>query len=101
MWVGVCSGIGLEGWLRWFTHPFGGIVCRGHVQYPAFPPDSLEVAIGFWSLLGMHACFCPVQSLCVLVLKEMFVKVPALQQWVPSILQYLDIWLFPVRASFE
>ena len=55
MWVGVCSGIGLEGWLRWFTHPFGGIVCRGHVQYPAFPPDSLEVAIGFLVFAG-HAC---------------------------------------------
>ena len=30
---GVCSGAGPEGWLRWFAHPFGGGVCRGHTQY--------------------------------------------------------------------
>ena len=23
-------GVGPEGGLRWFTHPFGGVVCRGH-----------------------------------------------------------------------
>ena len=27
---GVCSGARLERWLRWFAHPFGGIMCRGH-----------------------------------------------------------------------
>jgi len=27
--------------------PLGGAVCRGHVQYPAFAPSSLEVAVGF------------------------------------------------------
>jgi len=25
-----------EGQLRWFAHPFGGVMCRGHVQYPGF-----------------------------------------------------------------
>ena len=26
--------------------PLGGAVCRRHVQYPAFAPSSLEVAVG-------------------------------------------------------
>ena len=38
------------GWLRWFVHPLGGAVCRGHVpvshvRYPAFAEDSSEVAV--------------------------------------------------------
>ena len=32
--VGVCPGIGLEGWLMCLAHPFGGAVCRGYAQYP-------------------------------------------------------------------
>ena len=40
------SRIGLEGWLRWFAHPLGSAVCRGHVQYPAFAPGSSKVALG-------------------------------------------------------
>ena len=28
--------VGPEGWLRWSSHPFGGIVFRGHAKYPAF-----------------------------------------------------------------
>ena len=44
------SRTGLEGWLRWFAHPLGGAVCRGHVpvshvRYPAFAEDSSEVAV--------------------------------------------------------
>ena len=31
----------LEAWLRWFAHPFGGVECRGHAQYPALAPDTL------------------------------------------------------------
>ena len=27
--VGVCPGVGPEGWLRCFAHPSGGGVCRG------------------------------------------------------------------------
>ena len=27
-------GVGLEGLLRWFAHPFSGAKCRGHVQWP-------------------------------------------------------------------
>ena len=39
-------GVGLEGWLRCFAHPFGGGVCKGHGQHPAFAPSSSEVAAG-------------------------------------------------------
>ena len=28
--VRVCPGVGLERWLRWSAHPFGGVECRGH-----------------------------------------------------------------------
>ena len=48
----MCPGARQEGWLRWSAHPFGGGVCRGHAQYPAFAPHALflgssEVAVGF------------------------------------------------------
>ena len=39
--VGVCPGVGWEGWLRCFAHPLGGVVCRGHAQYPAFAVETL------------------------------------------------------------
>ena len=39
--VGQCPVVGPEGWFRRFTHPLGGGVCRGHVQYSAFVPDPL------------------------------------------------------------
>ena len=40
----------------WSAHPLGGAVCRGHEQYPAFAPDSSEVAVGFlvFSYLVVH-----------------------------------------------
>ena len=53
--VGVCQGLGLEGWLRWFAYPLGGVVCRGHVQYPAFALNSRSFSWVFWSL----CIFCP------------------------------------------
>ena len=31
----------LEVWLKWFAHPLGGVVCRGHAQYPAFASHSV------------------------------------------------------------
>ena len=37
----MCPGIRPEGCLRWFAHPFGGVVCRGHAQCLAFAPDPL------------------------------------------------------------
>ena len=43
-----------EGWLRCFAHPLGGVVHRGHVQYPAFAPGSSKVAVGF---LGLFVSF--------------------------------------------
>ena len=32
------------------ARPFGGVECRGHAQFPAFVPDSAEVAVGFFGL---------------------------------------------------
>ena len=51
MRVGECARIGLEGWLRCSAHPLGGVVCRGHAQYPAFAPDHSEVAVGLFGFL--------------------------------------------------
>ena len=77
----MCPGVRPEGWLRWFAHPLGGVVCRGHAQYPAFvpafAPGSSKVAVGFSGLfvsfvqnlpqLGMQAViFSPIQFLCIL-----------------------------------
>ena len=63
--MGAGPGVGLEVWLRWSAHPAGSAVCRGHVQFPAFTPDSSEMAVGFLVILcflthnlpqlGMHA----------------------------------------------
>ena len=36
---GAGPGVGPEAGLRWLAHPFGGGVCRGHAQYPAFAPN--------------------------------------------------------------
>lgn len=33
------SRSGPEGWLMCFAHPLGGVLCRGHVPYPAFLPS--------------------------------------------------------------
>ena len=52
----MCPGVGLEVWLGWSAHPLGGAVCRGHAQYPAFAPGSLEVAVG---LFGLFVSCCP------------------------------------------
>lgn len=42
MGMGRRGGMGprarLEARPRWSAHPFGGIECRGHAQYPAFAP---------------------------------------------------------------
>ena len=59
--VGMFPGVGMEGWRRWFAHPVGGGVCRGHAQYPGFLPSSSfcsrlftsgswVVSFVFWSL---------------------------------------------------
>ena len=46
----MCPGVGLEGWLGWFAHAFGGSVCKGHSLYLALVPGSSEQAFGFfWS----------------------------------------------------
>jgi len=34
--------------LYWVLDGLGGAVCRGHVQYPDFAPDSSNVAVGFF-----------------------------------------------------
>ena len=66
---GVGPGDSLEQWLRWSAHPLSGVVCRGHVQYLAFPPSSLEVEVGVLVCLYLvgfpkstYQCI-PVQSL--------------------------------------
>ena len=51
----MCPGVGLEG-LRWSALPFDDVEVRRHAQFPAFAPDSSEVAVGFpWS----SCIFCP------------------------------------------
>lgn len=45
--VGMCPGVGPEGWLRWFAYPSGGVMCGGHTQYYTFVLGSSEVAVGF------------------------------------------------------
>lgn len=56
---GVRSGAGPEGWLRWFAHPFGGGICRGHTQYLALVPSSSEVAAGFFDDFYLLSRICP------------------------------------------
>ena len=41
----MCPGVRLEGWLRWSTHPLGGAVSRGHVQYSDFAPETLFLLV--------------------------------------------------------
>ena len=47
--IGVCLGVGLEGWLRWFAHPFA----VGTWAVPCFVPNtpvSLLLALQKWQL---------------------------------------------------
>ena len=53
--VAMCPWVRSEGRLKWFAHPFGGGVCRGHEQYPAFAPSSSDTAVGW--LLGCFVLF--------------------------------------------
>lgn len=50
--------MGPEGWLRCIAHPFGGGVCRGHVEYSfcsrVFRSGSL-VCVGFFKNLPQIA----------------------------------------------
>jgi len=45
-------GVWPEGWLGSFVHPLGGVVCRGHAQYPAFATNSLFLLLALqkWQL---------------------------------------------------
>ena len=59
-----------EGWLRCFAHRLGGVVCRGHVQYPAFAPNPLLLLqtlqkwqLGFLVSLYLLSKICPSCSL--------------------------------------
>ena len=84
-------GVGLEGWLRWFAHPFGGILCRGHVLLrPAFQKCQLCL----WSFCVLLSIICPntctrlflipYSFLCILWFKEIFILVQALRHRVPG-----------------
>ena len=62
--VGVYPEVRLEGWRRWSAPPFGGVESRGHVQDPAFAPNTLLLLpalpkwpLGFWS-------FCILSIIC-------------------------------------
>ena len=67
MRIGVCPGVGLQGWLRWFAHHLSGGVCRERVQDPAFAPGPFRS--GSWAFLvflylfgsefapTVHACY--------------------------------------------
>ena len=62
----MCPGVRPEGWLRRFAHPFGGVVCREHAQYPAFVTDTLFLLpplqkwqLGFWSFCILLSIICP------------------------------------------
>ena len=65
-----------RGWARgvWSAHPFGGAVCRGHVQFPAFASNTLlllpalqKVAVGFLVFL-----YCFVHNLAQLISSKLF-----------------------------
>ena len=53
MRVGGCPGVGREGWLRWFAHPFEVLSVRGACPAACFcsqhrfffPPGSSEMAV--------------------------------------------------------
>ena len=60
--------------LYWVLDGLGGAVCRGHVQYPDFAPDSSNVAVGFfggffpflffWSVCIFSPEFSPTAQAC-------------------------------------
>ena len=63
--VKVRWGIGLEEWFRWFSHPLGGSVWRGQVQYPAFAPKSLLLLVALQKLqLGPLVCLYLLSRIC-------------------------------------
>lgn len=102
--VGVCSGAGPEGWLKWFA---GG----GHAQYPAFTPCFCSTLFkrGSWVFLTVSfvhnlpqpcilaVTFSPIVSLHWVALREVCldISIAALQQKVsgPCLL------LSPLRDS--
>ena len=43
--------VGREGWLRWSAHPFGGAVCREHVQHLLLLPAFQKWQLGFCFVL--------------------------------------------------
>ena len=53
MRVGMGPDVRPGGWVRCFAPPLGGVVCRGHVLYPAFALGFGQ--LGFWSV----CIFCP------------------------------------------
>ena len=99
--VGMCSGVGPEGWegrLRCFDYPSGGVECREYAQYSALAPSTQfcsqlfrSNSWVFWSLYSFwvqslpqvprHSfIFSPLLFLCILLLKERSVQIQTLQQ---------------------
>ena len=62
--MGVCPGVGPEGWLRWFLYPFGvqeacTVLCF-FSQPLVFAPSSSEVAVRLlWSFCILLSTVCP------------------------------------------
>ena len=56
----MCPGVELEGWLRWFAHPFVVLSAGGLAQYSPFAPGSSEaegglyVFVSFWSRICLN-----------------------------------------------
>jgi len=48
----------LKGWLRWSAHCCGDVVCRDHVQYPVFAPNTLLLLLALqkWQLGFIFRC---------------------------------------------
>ena len=54
----VCPEVRPEGWLRWFAHPLGGGVCRGHEHTLLLLPAPWLFKSGSWVFL-FPCIFCP------------------------------------------
>ena len=48
-----------RGVMGWLTHPIGGTMYRGYLQYPAFASASSEVAVGFFIFFNFLPRICP------------------------------------------
>ena len=57
--VGVCPGVGLEGWLRWFAHPLVRVSCRGRGSTLLLLQALQKWQLGFLVSLYVLSRICP------------------------------------------